>query len=161
MIEHYKKLNKREQKIVSFGGLVVMLFLFFSLIWNPIIGGNSQLKKSLDNKTDALQVVENASKILLSNNEHKQATTQSGDKRTITSRISIVTKRQGIKDMTFSTKSSNKASFDFKRVSFTKLHKSLFVLASEWGIQVESANIRRIEGESDSVDAKISFVITK
>jgi type II secretory pathway component PulM len=157
ILEQYKQLNKREQKLLFFVVFVLFLSLIYFFIYSPIDEKNKTLNRQIELAENDLKWASVSAQKIIANRMDNR-TSLATDDRTLLSRISEVIKRHGIRGMEFSTKTTNKVELEVKNVSFIKLHQAIYELESKWGVIVDAANIRKIEGKADTVNVSLKIV---
>lgn len=140
--------------------IFLLLLLVFVIVASLTFSKRQELKADLQSKKSELeQLVSYAEKIHQIDYANKQEI-RSGDDRTLATRISEVIKGQGINGMQFTTQSQNKIKVRVEDVSFLKIHKSLNILEENWGIQVESATIKK--ADTDTTDkVNVTLLLSK
>ncbi|NNJ92077.1 MAG: type II secretion system protein M [Gammaproteobacteria bacterium] len=147
----YSKLSPRDQKALTWGGGLMLVFLLYAMVWEPLTDKNEQLRSKIKQHQDNHQQL---NQIVSRYNELKKKASPAA-KSMQGSLFAMVDKtsqqqsiKKAIKKMT--PVGNSKVNIRFEAVEFNAFVKWLVGISKDYGISVERINAQRDEaGKAD------------
>ncbi len=148
MKEWWNSLEKREQRLVLWGGVVVVLILFYFAVLSPIQDKVTTLQKNVNNNQELLVWMQQAkSEVKLA--EKNRVSNASNRSKSLLTIVDVSIKQKQLSGMVSEIKQVNKdqVQVKFNDVQFNKLISWLQQLQSRDGVNINKITLRRTEVE--------------
>jgi general secretion pathway protein M len=147
----YSKLSPRDQKALTWGGGLMLIFLLYAMVWEPLTEKNTQLQSKIkQHKSSHQQLNEVVTRYKASEKQSSPALkTLQGSLFAMVDKTSQQQNiKKAIKKMT--PVGDSKVNIRFEGVEFNAFIKWLVGISKDYGISVERINAQRDEaGKAD------------
>lgn len=139
-------LSERDQRISVLGGLLLVVFFAYTVIWQPIHNATSMLRKKLVAEQQTLAWMKATDKELKKVEAVKKSIPSEGKATSLVLLMSAIQKQinqAGLEQYLTQMKQASNRSIEmhFQRVEFDKLLKSLIVLINEQNIIIDRMSV--------------------
>ncbi len=159
MMEWFNGLQSRERYLLIVAAVVVVMVLFYTAVWDPMVSSVSRLEKQVDSAQRQLVWMNNASGEILARRRSGGAVAPAGLNVSLITAVETTAKASGVrKAMTrMEPQGSGKITVELKKVDFDQLIGWVEKLAREYGASVVQFSARRTDA-SGQVDARLIIV---
>jgi len=136
-LDWFHDLERREQWVLLIGGLVVILYLFYLLLWRPLAAENAALQERNFAANESLAWMQRSAALVSSK---APATTSSSDGKTLTQILNASVAGNGLRFSLFQPRGDNRVQVWFENSDFSAVFLWLHELQSQ-NVRVSNASI--------------------
>ncbi|KHF25723.1 type II secretion system protein GspM [Solemya velum gill symbiont] len=154
--EWFAQRTQQEQLLITIASVFLILFLFYLLLLRPQAQHKSELQANIDSRTSMVNWMAGASaeiRALQAGHGNRNR----NDGRTLIARVSSVLKEKSIVPSGMQPEGQKRLRVTIDSVAFTVLMERLGKLYGDYGVSVEQATIRPVDGATGIVSARLTL----
>lgn len=150
----FHDLERREQWMLIIGGLALILYLFYILLWRPLAAENASLVKRNASAVETLAWMQSSAK-MVKNSDQTTKTPANG--RTLSQILNASVANKGLRFSRFQPRGDNRAQVWFDNVDFS----AVFLWLNDLQAQNVSVSNASVTGSSGNGLVSVSLQLQK